>query len=555
MMRKPSVIAGTVALLIGLTAWCGTAAAQGPAVELDHDRAKGTIDVHIGGELFTTYHYGRVDGGHFRTPMLWPVMGEGGVGLTRNYPMAEDAIEDADHPHHRSLFFLFGDVNGYDHWHKETIATRRVETGEGDGYAWIRSYNDWLDSEGEPVVREVQELRFNEHAASGRRIDLITRFEADYGPVTFDDYKEGLMGLRIRPELRGEADGVLTNARGEQGERAVYGEPAAWMDYAGPLEGHGWRGIAIFDHPDNFRQGYWHARDYGLLALNPFSRQGVGGRDESGSYTLEEDETLTLRYAWYIHSGNHEEADLAGAHQRFVEEVQADDGERPVRALLVTGGGWHDYEAQHKIITKGLGERMDIEWTVEMEAGDQPNVVPSRFDDENWIEGFDIVVHHFSYSRVAADDQAELTERLAGAHRDTGVPAVVIHGTMHFGREVEQWHDFTGVETRRHTDSRPREVRNLAPEHAAMQGFGEAWTPPTVELYLVESLREGVTPLAESYDESDGKAHVVTWTHQYGEAPVFGTTLGHVNETVAHPKFLDMVAHGMQWALENADAR
>lgn len=554
--RLSPTFAGALSLMISLAAWCGTAAADRPEIEFDHDPEQGTVDVHIQGEFFTTYHYGRVDGGHFRTPILWPVKGEGGVGLTRNYPMDEDAVEDTDHPHHRSLFFVFGDVNGYDHWHNETIATRRVETGTEEGYAWLRAHNDWLDPDGEPVVREVQELRFNDHPASARRIDLISTFKADYGPVTFGDNKEGLIGLRIRPEIRGRGgDGVLTNARGEQGQGEVYGAPAPWMDYAGPIKDHGWRGIAIFDHPDNFRHGYWHARDYGLLSLNPFSRQGVGGLDEDGSYELEADGTLTFRYGWYIHSGNHEQADVAGAHERFVEEVREGRGEPTIRALLVTGGGWHDYETQHELITEGLSERMDVEWTIEMEVGDRPDVVPSRFDDEDWIDGFDLVIYHFSYSRVDSDEQAALTERMVGPHRDTGVPAVLIHGSMHFGRTVDQWHDFTGIETRSHKDDRPREVRNLAPEHPIMAGFGETWTPPSVELYKVESLREGVTPLAEAYDESSGNTHVVTWTHQYGKAPVFGTTLGHGNDTVAHPKFMDKIERGIRWALEQQGER
>ena len=235
------------------------------------------------------------------------------------------------------------------------------------------------------------------------------------------------------------------------------------------------------------------------------------------------------------------------------EPVQADESGQPVRALLVTGGAWHDYATQHKVITEQLGERMNIEWTVEIEAGTRADFVPSRFDDENWIDGFDIVVYHFSYSRVGSEDQAALTERMVGPHRDRGVPAVLIHGSMHFGRTVEQWHDFTGVETRSHKDNRPREVRNIAPEHPIMEGFGETWTPPTVELYRVESLRENVTPLAEGYDESSGNTHVVAWTHQYGEAPIFGTTLGHSNATVEHANFLDLIERGMRWVLQQGD--
>jgi len=285
-------------------------------VELKHEVEEGRVDVFMRGEHFTSYHYGE----EARTPYLWPVNGEGGVGLTRNFPMGEDGVADRDHPHHRSIWFTFGDVNGSDHWHNESIATRKVETGDGEGFSYIRAHNDWLDKDGEAILHEVHELRFRDQPATGRLIELVTTLQANYGDVTFGDNKEGLAAVRVRPELKGSRAGVMTSAHGRQGEKEVYGTPAPWMDYSGRLEGHGWRGIAIFDHPDNFRSGYWHARDYGLMALNPFSKKGVGGLDEDGSHVLEEGGALTLRYAWFVHSGDHEEADIAGAYKKFIGE-------------------------------------------------------------------------------------------------------------------------------------------------------------------------------------------------------------------------------------------
>ncbi len=44
---------------------------------------------------------------------------------------------------------------------------------------------------------------------------------------------------------------------------------------------------------------------------------GVGGERESGAYTIAEGDSLTLRYAWFVHSGNHEEADINGHYKNF----------------------------------------------------------------------------------------------------------------------------------------------------------------------------------------------------------------------------------------------
>ncbi len=294
---------------------------QPPAVVLEHDREAARVSVSIRGEHFTTYHYGE----DARTPFLWPVNGEGGVGLTRNFPMEQDEPRSTDHRHHRSLFLTYGDVNGYDHWHRERIDTESIETGTNEGYAFLRAHNHWLDRRGEVLMEEVQEIRFHDRPASGRFIDVITTFKATRGDVRFGDDKEGLLAFRIRPDIQGNRAGVLTNDRGDQGERRVYGVRSRWMDYAGPIEGHGVRGIAVFDHPSNFRHPTtWHVRDYGLAAANPFGLRSVAGEDEDGSHTLEEGETMRFIYRIYVHSGDHEQARV-GEHYDAFAKMSFDD--------------------------------------------------------------------------------------------------------------------------------------------------------------------------------------------------------------------------------------
>lgn len=301
--------------LIGLAP--SSTIAESPRVELEHDSAKGEIEVMIRGEHFTTFHYGD----DVRTPFLWPVNAEGGVGVTRNFPMGEDEPTSTDHPHHRSLHFTFGDVNGYDHWHKERIVTRFIETGAAEGYAWIRSHNEWLTTDGEPVLSETQELRFHDTPPSARMIDVLSTLKAAHEDVTFGDYKEGLLAIRIRPEIQGNRAGVLTNAEGKQGERNVYGTPSKWMDYSGPIDGYGVRGISIFDHPSNLRHPVaWHVRDYGLAAANPFALRSVAGKEEDGSYELKKGESLSFLYRVYVHSGDVKEGGVAEKYEDFAKD-------------------------------------------------------------------------------------------------------------------------------------------------------------------------------------------------------------------------------------------
>ena len=43
---------------------------------------------------------------------------------------------------------------------------------------------------------------------------------------------------------------------------------------------------------------------------------------------------------------------------------------RPIRALYVTGGGFHDFVAQEQIVPPGITARTNIVWTVDHTAGE-----------------------------------------------------------------------------------------------------------------------------------------------------------------------------------------
>ena len=74
----------------------------------------GKLRVEINGELFTEYLYRG-----FSKPILYPVVGPHGIGMTRNFPMRRVEGESNDHPHHKSLWFAHGSVNGIDFWHEQ----------------------------------------------------------------------------------------------------------------------------------------------------------------------------------------------------------------------------------------------------------------------------------------------------------------------------------------------------------------------------------------------------------------------------------------------------
>jgi hypothetical protein len=305
---------------------CGPASAA-VTVERHDDR----VDVAIDGQPFTSY----VHAGH-RKPILFPVRGPGGVPMTRSWPMAADVPGEAhDHPHHESIWFTHGIVNGVDFWTShpkagkpERQANHRVEQvelvkAEGGDAGVIESKNRWVKDDGTVVCTDTRRIVFGGDAAT-RTIDYAITFHADHGPVTFGDTKEGAMGLRVPTPLQLKdldgshgAAGHCANSEGMR-DADVWGKPARWVDYWGPIGGTV-VGVAVLDHPGNLRHPtHWHARDYGLVAANPFGLHDfTGAAKGSGDHTIPAGGSLTLRYLFVFHRGDAAAAGIDGIWERW----------------------------------------------------------------------------------------------------------------------------------------------------------------------------------------------------------------------------------------------
>lgn len=295
------------------------------ASRVTFERRPDRIVVRLGDEPFTEY----VFSGHAK-PILFPIHGPGGVPMTRSWPIVTDEPDEPhDHPHHESLWFTHGDVNGIDFWtHKPDEADRRpevrqtaIELRESEGT--IESQNEWRQPDGTVVMTDSRHIRFwadNVGEAAGppaRGLDYDIRLRADHGPVVLGDTKEGTMAIRVHHVLQVEdlsgshgAAGMIVNSEGERDGEA-WGRPARWVDYSGTIEGRP-VGIAIFDHPGNLRHPTrWHARGYGLFAANPLCVHGFGdGPRGSGSHTIPDRGELRLRYRFVFHEGDARSANL-----------------------------------------------------------------------------------------------------------------------------------------------------------------------------------------------------------------------------------------------------
>ncbi len=226
----------------------------------------------------------------------------------------------------------------------------------------------------------------------------------------------------------------------------------------------------------------------------------------------------------------------------------------PLRALLVTGGCCHDYENQIKILQAGLGKHLDIDWTVE-QYDEKRDRKANVYTKPKWAESFDVIIHNECFGGVT---DGEFVESIVAEHVRSGVPAVVIHCSMHSYRNAptaDAWRGLIGVTSKRHEKAK-RSLKVVAreAEHPILEGFPSPWSTPNGELYIIERSWPNTQVLASAYSDEEKADQPVVWTNTYKGVRVFGTTLGHHNETMQDDVWLNLTAKGIQWAT-TADAQ
>jgi hypothetical protein len=293
------------------------------------------VTIRCDGRLFTRY---LLRSG--RRPVLWPVMGPTQQPMTRAFPLGEGpADEPRDHPHHRSLWIGYEGINDVDFWHQpQPGATRPYPAGEQvhrkfstlrvDGDTVLLAADvDWLDPDGQRVLREERTLRFGGDP-DRRWIDWQSKLFAGNGPVRIGDSKEGLISLRVAAALAIDAKqgGRVVNSRG-QTNADLWGQHAEWVDYHGPVAGQT-VGIALLAHPESFHSPpRWHTRTYGLMGANPFAEIALSSENPSLAvpdrpliHTIPAGDSLHLRYRFIFHLGNEKEANIAEAYEKYAAE-------------------------------------------------------------------------------------------------------------------------------------------------------------------------------------------------------------------------------------------
>lgn len=320
--------------LVFLKIFCTAAFAQRPGFAIVDRKENKKIDITWNGKLLTAYCY--FDS--VMKPILFPVNTLDGVTVTRGYPLEPRPGERTDHPHHTGLWLNYESVNGLDFWNNSTAIAPANRGGYGSiqhqqiveqktdkNKAVLTATAHWLRPDSTVLLREkttytfrVQHNRFI--------IDRTTTLTARDTTVIFKDVKDGFLAIRVSRELeqpsqqadvfvdsRGNATtvpainnegvtGRYYSSNGLQGD-AVWSSQGPWTMLQGRKDGKDIT-IALLDHPSNVGYPtYWHARGYGLFALNPLGRNRFSNGKETLNLTLQPGQSVTFRYRVIVTSG------------------------------------------------------------------------------------------------------------------------------------------------------------------------------------------------------------------------------------------------------------
>lgn len=308
------------------------AAKSANGVRVVVDEAHRRVDVTIDGQPFTSYIWPV----SLKKPVLYPLLSDEGVTVTRGFPLEPQPGERVDHPHHAGLWFNYGNANGFDFWNNSdaikpesrakmgTVQFKKiVSASSGSDAGELVTEATWITGENQPILDQQTRYVFSrsDHA---RRIDQIITLKA-LDRVVFNDDKEGLLGMRVAhwlesPDEKGgtfmdangrptaveaadtkDATGVYLTSEGVKGE-AAWATRGRWCSLTGHTGDHTVT-IAIFDNPNNAGYPtYWHARGYGLFAANPLGRSIFDPKQAAFNFTIEKNQTAVFRYRIVVYS-------------------------------------------------------------------------------------------------------------------------------------------------------------------------------------------------------------------------------------------------------------
>ena len=291
------------------------------------------LQITIGGKPFASYYTGtsktpRPYFAHVKTPS--------GVQVSRNHPPIEgkDSMDHAEY--HPGIWLTFAGINGNDYWRlkKKTeheMFIGKPQGGPGKGSFTVSNfYLDSRDSSGNRIAHEI--CKYTIVARENYYLLIYdSTISSDEHELRFGDDQEYGLGIRVQTPIEERYGGQILNADGltkveedpSKNPENLYGKASDWCDYSGVIDDT-LIGMTVMPDPKNFRRSWYHARDYGLIAANPFGRKKVAGLDRQ-DVLVKKGEKFHLGFAVAIYSApKGSKIDRNAMYQDYVKAIGAE---------------------------------------------------------------------------------------------------------------------------------------------------------------------------------------------------------------------------------------
>ena len=287
---------------VAMAASCVAAAARGEEAKFDWSEEGDRIVISHGDKPVATYVF--ADEKILR-PYFAHVYAPDGTQVTRHHP-PRPGLDAVDHDTmHPGIWLAFGDLGGADFWRNKGQVKIRW-SGQQKLESGVLSFDLGFNyaAGNQAVCAETASHSFRV-LGDGFLLNYHSRFTSSGKAFAFGDQEEMGLGLRLAtPLVVKGGSGTITNSEGGKNEKEVWGKQADWCDYSGVIEQDGKKrrvGILLIPHKGNFRRSWFHARDYGFVAANPFGQNAFTGGEKS-RVEVKPGETLDLRFGLWIYS-------------------------------------------------------------------------------------------------------------------------------------------------------------------------------------------------------------------------------------------------------------
>jgi len=319
---KALVLASTLVFIAGCSAskqavsQTGTRNDKQPMVAFE--QKPGQLLITIGGQPFATYIYEnpvitRPFFAHVKTPC--------GIQATRNFPPLPEDPQDHS-TMHPGIWLSFGNLSGRDYWRNKAkieheMFVEQPDGGPGKGTFTVRNFYMSTDGKDRMLAELVKYTILVR--PSGYLLVTNSTFSSESGDFTFGDQEEMGLGFRVNTQISAQyGKGQITNAEGMKGGNDTWGKTSNWIDYSGIIDNK-YVGMSLMPDPDNFRPSWYHARDYGFIAANPFGRKAMKQGEES-AITVKKGENFQLGFGILIHCNPAgEKVNVEQAYQGYLQ--------------------------------------------------------------------------------------------------------------------------------------------------------------------------------------------------------------------------------------------